>query len=231
MRNHPSDDVSTGPVVLPEAYFISDRSSARARLRYAAFVAVLLVHLALIVTLVVSSNTRRFLHEVAPPIELLVLPPSEGSKNTPATTARRRISGIPAVPSPARELTLAPTINAQEESSRTGGIDWQSEAEHVAKEMATSTVDTHRSPVSLPSRQPKSVFPARPAHQAGEAMTMATGERGVYVNEDCYQLERSTPSNASNTGMVNPTYCIGRSESPRGDLFEELAAYKKFHPN
>ena len=55
----------------------------------------------------------------------------------------------------------------------------------------------------------------------------------VYVSENCYQLSKEITyiENATNTGAKIQTYCNKRSKEPRGDLFKDLPAYKKLHPD
>ena len=53
------------------------------------------------------------------------------------------------------------------------------------------------------------------------------------MSHDCYQMSKSITSitNATNTGVNLQTYCTRHSKVPRGDLFDQLPAYKKLHPD
>ena len=55
----------------------------------------------------------------------------------------------------------------------------------------------------------------------------------VFVSENCYQLSKEITyiENKTNTGKKIQTYCNRRSKTPRGDLFEQLRAYKRLHPD
>lgn len=80
-------------------------------------------------------------------------------------------------------------------------------------------------------RPPKSIFPEPPAHHAGDAFSTSSGERAVFVSDNCYQVASTKAADAIDNGMGNQTYCIGKSKKARGDLFDQLPAYKKYHPN
>ncbi len=80
-------------------------------------------------------------------------------------------------------------------------------------------------------RSPKSVFPAPPSHRAGDEFTTPAGERAVFVSENCYQIASTNAATALANGMVTPTYCLRKSKTPRGDLFDQLPAYRKYHPD
>jgi hypothetical protein len=194
--------------------------------------AVLVLHLLLVALLVVASKQRRFLGVSTSPIELLLLPPrsTAAARVLVEQTVRQPSRKIKSYPGPVNELTLAPRAPESEQSSG-AAIDWAREAQSVAATMASKQAPADRNGAGEELRAPKSMFPEPPAHHAGDEITMPSGERAVFINDSCYQIASSQPANASNNGMVNPTYCVGKSNTPRGDLFEQLPAYKKHHPN
>lgn len=55
----------------------------------------------------------------------------------------------------------------------------------------------------------------------------------VFVSDNCYQLSNEVThiTNATNTGVAIQTYCNRPSKKARGDLFKQLPAYKKYHPD
>jgi hypothetical protein len=55
----------------------------------------------------------------------------------------------------------------------------------------------------------------------------------VFISDSCYQVSKSITdiTNATNTGVGTQTYCNQKSRLPRGDLFDQLPAYKKLHPD
>jgi hypothetical protein len=125
-------------------------------------------------------------------------------------------------------LTIVPLAGA-EESARPP-VDWSEEARAVATAAANRTLTRRdRGADSTPS--PHSVFAPPSAHHKGDESSTVTGDRIVFVTDDCYQVSKAIPaiSNASNNGMGLQTYCLNKSDRPRGDLFDQLQAYKKYH--
>lgn len=210
-------------------------STAQRRSRYFALLVVIALHCAVIAVLVVSSKARRRLAASPAPIELLFFPPSPAAaaaaaSTMPTETALPKLSRKPQSTSVAvPESTLAPNVGAPQQSTA-APIDWAGEAQSVAAAVAAKPVNPRLND-EAPPLPPKSIFPEAPAHHAGEEFTTVSGERAVFVSDNCYQVSKTQLPNASNTGMANPTYCIGKSKTPRGDLFDQLPAYKKYHPN
>jgi hypothetical protein len=112
-------------------------------------------------------------------------------------------------------------------------IDWANEAHEVAK--ATSggnarSLDGHQQ--SEPNQPSKSIFGERLAHHAGELFKTDNGQWIVFVSDDCYQIASPFASlNVLRNGLGVQTYCVGKSNTPRGDLFDQLPAYQKYHPH
>jgi hypothetical protein len=79
----------------------------------------------------------------------------------------------------------------------------------------------------------KSVFPEPPAHHAGEQHMLDTGEWIVFISDNCYQISSAIPTVpiALGNGIGQSTFCLDNSSTPRGDLFDQLPAYKRYHPN
>jgi hypothetical protein len=201
------------------------------RTRYSVLLLVLALHLAAITLLIAFSKQRLRFSAPTSAIELLLLPPrsSAAAKVLTEPTVPESLPKIYPNPGPVNALTLVPQAGKSGESSG-AAIDWAAEAQSVAAQIVANSVTADPAHGDEP-RPPKSIFPGPPAHHAGDEITMPSGERAVFVSDDCYQVAASQPANASNTGMVNPTYCTGRSKTPRGDLFDQLPAYQRFHPN
>ena len=55
----------------------------------------------------------------------------------------------------------------------------------------------------------------------------------VFVSKNCYQFSKEVGyiENKTNMGKKLQIYCNRRSKTPRGDLFEQLPAYKRLHPD
>jgi hypothetical protein len=112
-------------------------------------------------------------------------------------------------------------------------IDWADQAHTVADSIAENTgAREGRSAPDLTAPQ-KSIFPEPPAHHAGEQHRLDTGEWIVFISDNCYQISSSIPAvpTAPGNGIGQSTFCLDDSNTPRGDLFDQLPAYKRYHPN
>jgi len=108
-------------------------------------------------------------------------------------------------------------------------IDWSKEAHDVAAKIARSAPALEEVRPPILSNSP---FVAPPAHHRGEQIPTADGRSMAFVSDNCYQLSKDLThiTNATNTGVAIQTNCNRRSKEPRGDLFNQLPAYKKNHP-
>ena len=188
------------------------------------------LHVAIITLLILSSKTRLALPP-ASPIELIYLPSnvvpekpppvSVVQKNKNRTTRLEMATTPPALPS---SLTVA---TPPENTDAPQPIDWAQQAQSVASESAGRGLTP-----SVSDSVGKSPFAPPPAHHAGEEFVTAGGDRAVFINEHCYQVAKTFAdvSNGIANGMGTQTYCIQRSNKARGDLFDQLPAYKKLHP-
>jgi hypothetical protein len=188
-------------------------------------------HCALIFVLVETSKTRRALSASPAPMVLLFLPPAvapRAQKDTSRRSTSRKIKPKPLV----TELTVTPSVAApRNQQSSAATIDWATEAQTVAAAIASRPEASDRHRGSDAPRPPISIFSEPPAHHAGEEFTTSSGEHAVFVSENCYQVASTKSPNAIDNGMGSQTYCIGKSKKPRGDLFDQLPAYEKYHPN
>jgi hypothetical protein len=107
-------------------------------------------------------------------------------------------------------------------------VDWAEQARLVAAEQPKNDLAGMAS-----GPLPKSPFAPPPIHHSGEEFVTATGDHGVFINAHCYQVSKTISdfSNGISNGMGTQTYCISPSNNPRGDLFDQLPAYKKRHPD
>ena len=196
------------------------------RSRIVALLAVLALHVAVLTGLVSAAKTRMRATPAAPPIELLILP--QNPIPTPPTLPDRR-KKVPATPLAPQPDAL--TVVTPDATSVVGPpIDWSQEAHNAAASIAKGAPALNDTNPALQSNSP---FAAPPAHHKGEQIPTEDGRWIVYVTDDCYQVSKSMTSitNATNNGMGLQTYCNRRSNKPRGDLFEQLPAYKKLHPD
>jgi hypothetical protein len=195
--------------------------------RYAALLAVLALHALLLLALMMWRGGIRI---AAPgrPLEIAFLSPN---------TSRDKITPPPlqTSPDPRSKPTIdAPTIIMLPPQAGEAGlppVNWAAEARQAAESAAKSAVAPAPKPLgSMPSAGSE-WFPA-PKHHAGEMVPGANGDVMVFTNENCYQVIPVIPPvvDATHNGMGLQTYCLGGSKEPRGDLFKDLEAYKKLHP-
>jgi hypothetical protein len=184
----------------------------------------------LVIALLMAAKTRLLLISNPNPIELLVLPPHTAPQTVvppPAISNRSKKTAPPAVP-PSSAIAIYPQAAAAEIAG--AAVDWVQETQAVAAEMAKRSAAERRQESAAPPRSP---FALPPAHHKGEQFPTGDGRWIVYVSDDCYQVSKSITSvtNATNNGMGLQTYCPRHSKVPRGDLFDQLPAYKKHRPD
>ena len=199
------------------------------RSRYAALLGVLALHVAVMMGLVIAAKTHLPKEPAVVPIELLVIPPNAAPTPPPPPTPaeRKKVSAVP-VPLPPEALTVITPDSTSEIAGP--AIDWSQEARDVAAKIpkGSPNVEATQHPAL-----PNSPFATPSAHHKGEQIPTADGRWMVFVSEDCYQLSNEIThiTNATNTGVAIQTYCNRKSKEPRGDLFNQLPAYRKHHPD
>jgi hypothetical protein len=165
-------------------------------------------------------------------IEVAFLPQATAQRVRTDTSAGPPLDRTRVTPSVEAILSLSPELVP---AVGTFGvpIDWVDQAHTVATSIVANT-DAHESGVAPDLTTPqKSIFPDPPAHHAGEQHRLDTGEWIVFVSDNCYQISSAIPtlSNALDKGMGQSTFCLDGSSAPRGDLFDQLPAYQRHHPN
>jgi hypothetical protein len=185
--------------------------------RYCTFVLVVTFHVALVLVLLRLSPTLPASPHLLPPLELLIFP--SANKHADITPPVSSAITVPTTPAPAEG---------------SNAIDWANEAHEAAQAMSAPNQDARLFDHRMPEAQQHShsIFDEQSAHHTGEQFKAEDGRWVVFVNDDCYQVSDpfATP-NALSNGMGVQTYCRGKSKTPRGDLFDQLPAYKKLHPD
>ena len=109
-------------------------------------------------------------------------------------------------------------------------IDWAAEARRAAaavtgarkvREFGRNPADSGQAPLR-----------SSPAHEAGEQYRTADGGWIVWVSDRCYIVSEVPPLGLPQVlarSIPTRTVCQGDSE-PRSDLFKDLPAYRKYHP-
>jgi hypothetical protein len=208
-----------------------DESHKWGRSRYIAILIVSAIHLSVVTALIIAAKSLHLGAPVPQAIDLLVLPTNTAARKPeplPATENRSiRAMSVPLQPSSA--ITVDQSAVAADRADAPG-IDWAQEARNVAAGLAkeASPGRNDEPAASLPSP-----FALPPPHHKGEQIPTADGRWIVFVSDDCYQVSKDITAitNATNTGIALQTYCTRRSKTPRGDLFDQLPAYKKYHPD
>jgi hypothetical protein len=209
-----------------------DDSKAWRPSRYGVLLVVLAIHMAIIAFLVASSKTLRLLLPTATLIEVPLLPPATAQRVRTNTSPSPPLDMTRVTPSVDATLSLSPKLVP---AIGTFGvpIDWADQAHTVADSIAANT-DAREGglPPDLTTPQ-KSIFPEPPAHHAGEQHRLDTGEWIVFISDNCYQISSSIPAvpTALENGIGRSTFCLDDSNTPRGNLFDQLSAYKRYHPN
>jgi hypothetical protein len=172
-------------------------------------------------------------HSVEQLYSPLLILPSNTRPVEPAErhTSKRNVHVLPvrtALP-PVTPLSPPVIVSVQQQAP----IDWADEAKRAASALTSKDAKSTSTPAPSASgmSDANSWFPP-PAHRAGDQYT-ENGERIVWISDKCYQVSGSSlltvPEMFSKT-MLPKTICPRNSRKPRGDLFKDLPAYKKYHP-
>jgi hypothetical protein len=207
------------------------RSTDWGRSRWVALACVIALHVAVIIVLVRLQTS----HSVEPlyfPLLILpwntrpVEPPADrpsAKKSARATPVRRALPETPVPP---------PRVASAQQAAP---IDWTEQAQRAARDFAAKDAKSISTPASSPAAgvtDANSWFPP-PAHHKGDQYTNESGERIVWISDKCYQVSGSsllTVPEVFSKAMIPKTVCPRHSGKPRGDLFKDLPAYKKYHP-
>lgn len=200
------------------------------RSRYASWAAVVTLHIAVLTALFLAPKTRIATPTMAS-VEFLTLPRSVRRQEpiSPPSLVTPDLQIRPQPPSPMTPSDAIAEIPAADGNDPREAIDWAQAAHDAAARFA------ERGNSEPSAAEPTAISPFRQAapHHKGEQIPTAEGRSMVFVSENCYQFSKEITyiENKSNTGQKIQTYCNRRSKTPRGDLFEQLPAYKRLHPD
>ena len=209
---------------------MDDRHQGR-RSRYATLAAVVTLHIAVLTALFLTPKTRTATPTAMASINFLTLPRSvrqRGPIQPPSLVTPDlliRPQPLPSMTAP-EAITDVPA-DGRDDSGTT--IDWVQEAHEAARRY----VEHGDNEATAAEPKGLSPFPQLGPHHKGEQIPTADGRTMVFVSENCYQLSKEIGyiENKTNMGKKIQTYCNRRSKKPRGDLFKELTAYKRLHPD
>jgi len=127
---------------------------------------------------------------------------------------------------------IAPPSGFSARSGAGPSTDWAAEAERAAR--AAVAAPRTRSFGEMPTA-PDWVHsaPTSPKHYAGEAYRLATGESIVWVNDRCFVVSEPPPLGTPDVFARAFSTRMGCQAPPgprEGELFKDLPAYKKYHP-
>jgi hypothetical protein len=201
------------------------------RSRYASWAAVVTLHIAVLTAIFLAPKTRIATPTAMAPTELLTLPRSvrrQGPIPAPSlVTPDLQVRPLPLPPmTPSDAIAEIPAADGNDSGTT---IDWVQAALDAAARFAErgNNEPTAAEPTAI------SPFPRAAPHHKGEQIPTAEGRSMVFVSENCYQLSKEITyiENKTNAGKKIQIYCNRRSKTPRGDLFEQLPAYKRLHPD
>jgi hypothetical protein len=189
--------------------------------------AVAALHILLLTALVLGLRTQ-----VSPPsVEtfistLIVLP-------QPARPPVRMRPALPRNPTMAAEpiqIETPPLPPASLSPRAEARIDWAAEARRAAERVIAAP---KRRGFGRPrAERARALEHPQPAHHAGESYRDEFGDRVYWVSDTCFiTSERALPGALTAPGgpPLPRMACLG-PDAPTGELFNNLPAYKKYHP-
>jgi hypothetical protein len=192
--------------------------------RYAVLLAVLALHVFLLTALMLWRGSLR----VAPPgqpLETTVLRPNR---------TRDHVIPPPFQTAPAPTKIDEPTIIFLPPSVGEGGfpaVNWAAEARRAADSAAKNEISPAPKARESVPRGNADWFPSSKYH-AGDEVGLSNGDTAIFITDHCYQISPMIPvvTDALHTALKLHTFCKGGSKEPNGELFKDLDAYKKLHP-
>ena len=111
-------------------------------------------------------------------------------------------------------------------------IDWSAEARRAAAAVTSAPHVREFGETPKAGRLWEPPLHPAPAHQAGEQYRSEDGEWIVWVSDRCYIVSGVPPLGLPDIlarSIPTRTVCQG-GFGPQSDLFKDLPAYKKYHP-
>jgi hypothetical protein len=218
----------------------STTREAPVRSRYVVVIAVAATHVALIAILVAASRGRpsQRVGEAAPTVVVFV-PQLKIERTPPAQLPRVSVPRSDRVPLPERAPSPEATLPVPEEDSSTAihpDVDWYKEAGRSAARIARAEAAKRGSKGAPEEHDAPSKDPWWPkgVHQAGEE-EVTNGQTIEWISDRCY-VKSDVPPPATPDFLARARISKGGCKDPsagaaRGDLFDNLPAYRKLHPD
>ena len=198
--------------------------------RYAVFAAVVALHAVLVWILLVSRSTLGESDSTQSIVTTLLVRPTKPIPDASPDATRERLSkkNTPAALPPLLITAPSPTISPPQNSAPP---DWAAESQRAAATLINKDGESDGAANSQkePSLTPRSWFPAA-SHRHGDQYKTSAGQQIVWINDSCYVSSDATTSTISDVGTrskLSVTVCPGKSRIARGDLFDQLPAYKQ----
>jgi len=149
------------------------------------------------------------------------MPPEINRPHAPFPAESASISAARPPPAPPSQISVPGA-----------SIDWTAEAERAAR--AAIAPPRARAFGEMP-QAPDWVHsaPTSPKHYAGEQYGLGTGEYIVWVSDRCFIVTEPAPLGTPDVfarSLVTRTVCPPPPAPREGELFKDLPAYKKYHP-
>jgi hypothetical protein len=195
--------------------------------RAAAFAVVAAGHAGALLILAMTLDTRIRSRPAAGAVSTWILLPA-------TRTRERRPEPDIEQPAPIEPLALPPIPppDVRLQGGAHGSIDWLAEAARAAED--TTAAPHTRSFGKMPEGPAWLGSSGRaPAHQAGDQYRLDTGAWVVWVSDRCYIISEPAPLGTPDVfarSQGTQVACQAPPGPPPGELFKDLPAYKKYHP-
>lgn len=196
--------------------------------RTSACIAVLVIHIALLTAAVHESRDHSFQSSVQNFVSTWVALPNDPTPSSRKLTSRKTLLA-PINPNYIETPEIDPAPLPSENTGK--AIDWAMEAQKstIAFLEAPKTRDVSALSGADSSEKPQSsqVIP-----RADESYRDLDGNNVIRMNDNCYVFSEAHPLGTPDVfARMTPTrtVCIDRT-MPEGELFKDLQAYKKYHP-
>lgn len=193
-----------------------DQSVGTGQFRFVTLMAVLAVHLALVLALVMASGAQNRSLSMEEPVELVFLPPVDVPKVRPENFRPKRLLGdmtLSITPPVFDTASPSPSSEASATDGNGAGVDWKAEARRALQAYEIR----NRMP---PSRDSLSNSPAEEnwwpqgRRRAGTPFKTAGGDWIVWIDSSCYEVATSG-SNGFTLGAPLPATVCEKSEPPQ----------------
>ncbi|MGC1729818.1 MAG: hypothetical protein WA747_10600 [Steroidobacteraceae bacterium] len=195
--------------------------------RAAAFAVVAAGHAGALFILVITLDTRIRPRLAAGAVSTWILLPA-----SPRTRERRPERNIEPAPIEPLALPPIPLPDIRLQGDAPGSIDWLAEAARAAED---TTAAPHTRAFGKIPEGPSWLGSPRhaPAHKAGDQYRLDTGESIVWVSDRCYIVSEPAPLGTPDVfarSQGTKVACQAPPGPPPGQLFKDLPAYKRYHP-